>query len=314
MTDLVSVVIVNYDGKEHLEKCLKSLFEVTYSNFEVIIVDNHSTDQSISFLKENYPQIKIKHLEKNYGFAYPNNLGAKTANGKYILFLNNDTIVTPDFITELVASFQNNLKLAICQSMLLKLDDTVDSSGDYVDSLGIAFNSKEKIVQPREILSARGASMMVRKDIFEELSGFDEKFFVSFEDVDLGWRAWIKGYTVMIAPKSVVHHIGGQTTKNLDEISFHGFKNQLSLLITNFETFTNLKKLVLFFVIHGFNSLRSKKQNSKLRPSYLVVARGIFWNVKNLGYLLSKHKQINKTRVNSTKQLQQLDVIKKNIF
>jgi len=311
MTDLVSVVIVNLDGKAHLEKCLKSLFEVTYSDFEVIVIDNHSTDQSISFLKENYPQVKIKSLEKNYGFAHPNNLGAKIANGKYILFLNNDTVVTPNFMTELVSSFQNNSELAICQSMLLKPDDTVDSSGDYVDSLGIAFNSKEKIVQPREILSARGASMMIRKDIFEELGGFDEKFFVSFEDVDLGWRAWIKGYTVMIAPKSVVCHLGGQTTKTVGDIAFHGFKNQLSMIITNFESITNMKKL-FSFVFYGCETSLTK--NSRAKPSTGVIIRGILWNAKNLGYLLSKHKQVNQSRVNGTKQLQKLDVIKKDII
>jgi len=117
---LVSIIIVNYNGRHHLEECLKSLMQVTYKKFEVILVDNNSTDGSIEFVKNNHPSIKIKKLDKNYGFAEPNNIGAKIAKGELLLFLNNDTVADPNFIQEMISVLNQDSKIAICQSLLLK--------------------------------------------------------------------------------------------------------------------------------------------------------------------------------------------------
>ena len=244
---LVSVIIVNFNGRKLLEDCLKSLMNIDYKNYEVIIVDNNSTDDSIEFVKRTYPSVIIIKLDKNYGFAEPNNIGAKNAKGDFLLFLNNDTIVEPNFVTELVKTFGKDSSVAICQSLLLKPNGDVDSSGDFINTLGLPYKQITKQSKETEILSARGASMMVRKDYFNDLGGFDEKIFASFEDVDLGWRAWIWGYKVVLAPNSIVYHLGGQTVKNLSsEIKFHGVKNSLMLNITNFESklaFNSLVKL-----------------------------------------------------------------------
>ncbi len=228
----VSIIIVNHNGKTLLEKCLESLFKVNYENFEVILVDNNSTDDTVEFVTKNHPSIILLKLNSNKGFAEPNNIGSKIATGKYLLFLNNDTIVTPSFISEMVSVIENDNKIAICQSLLLKPDESVDSSGDFIDHLGVVYNSTKKTDNIREISSARGASMLIHKKIFDILEGFDEKFYVSFEDVDLGWRAWMIGYKVILTPKSIVYHVGGQTIKSKKpEIAFHGFKNQLSMKI-----------------------------------------------------------------------------------
>ena len=104
----------------------------------------------------------------------------------------------------MVQVIENDKKIAICQSLLLKPDESVDSSGDFIDPLGVVYNSTKKTDEIREISSARGASMLIRKNIFDILEGFDEKFYVSFEDVDLGWRTWMIGYKVILTPKSVV--------------------------------------------------------------------------------------------------------------
>ena len=179
-TPLVSVIIVNYNGKHHLEKCLPSLNAIDYSNVETILVDNNSTDGSIEFVEKSFSSIKITKLDKNYGFAEPNNIGAKIAKGEFILFLNNDTMVTSNFITELVKVINQDPKNVICQSLLLKSNGEVDSSGDFVDTLGIAYSSKNKTTEVKEILSARGACMLIRKKSFIELGGFDKNFFASF--------------------------------------------------------------------------------------------------------------------------------------
>jgi len=322
----VSIIIVNYNGKELLQKCLDSLLKVNYDNFEIILVDNNSTDGSVEFITKNYPSLIIIKLDSNKGFAEPNNVAAKISKGKYLLFLNNDTVVTPNFISEMVKVMETDKKIAICQSLLLKPDGSVDSSGDFIDHLGVVYNSKTEIDEIREVSSARGASMLVRSDIFEKLDGFDQKFFVTFEDVDLCWRSWILGYRVLIIPTSIVYHEGGITIKKIkSEIAFHGFKNQLAMKITNFEPILAIRNMMLFFGIYGIRELKiwldytisgstklsstEYEDNIAPKPSFKVIAKSIFWILSNYGYLLKKQRTINKNRVYSTTILKKMNII-----
>ena len=326
----VSVIIVNYNGKKFLEKCLESLCKVNYENFEIIVVDNNSTDGSIELVTKNYPSIILLKLNSNKGFAEPNNIGAKIANGKYLLFLNNDTIVTPSFISEMVQVIENDKKIAICQSLLLKPDESVDSSGDFIDHLGVVYNSTKKTDEIREISSARGASMLIRKNIFDILEGFDEKFYVSFEDVDLGWRTWMIGYKVILTPKSIVYHVGGQTIKSKKpEIAFHGFKNQLAMKITNFEPPIAIRNTLLFFIRYGFRELKiwcdykikgttaltATDYENKIaeKPSFKIITKSILWVLSNPKYLLKKQRQIRFSRKVSTKALMKMNIITNKI-
>ena len=322
----VSIIIVNYNGKELLQKCLDSLLKVNYDNFEIILVDNNSTDGTVEFITKNYPSLIIIKLDSNKGFAEPNNVAAKISKGKYLLFLNNDTVVTPNFISEMVKVMETDKKIAICQSLLLKPDGSIDSSGDFIDDLGVVYNSKTKIDEIREVSSARGASMLVRSDIFEKLDGFDQKFFITFEDVDLCWRSWILGYRVLIIPTSIVYHEGGITIKKIkSEISFHGFKNQLAMKITNFEPILAMRNMMLFFGIYGIRELKiwldytisgstklsstEYEDNIAPKPSFKVIAKSIFWILSNYGYLLKKQRTINKNRVYSTTILKKMNII-----
>lgn len=313
---LVSVIIVNFNGKNLLEKCLKSLMQVTYKKFEVILVDNNSTDESIEFVKNNYPSIIIIKLDKNYGFAEPSNIGAKNAKGEYLLFLNNDTKPTPDFISEMVDVLEKDQQIAICQSLLLQPNGEVDSSGDFIDHLGRAYRTKTIPKKVKPIFSARGASMLVRRNVFLELGGFDKKFFTSFEDVDLGWRTWISGYSVVITPTSIVYHKGGQTVQEMSsEIKFHGVKNTLILSLANFETLFAIKSIFRLLLVSlmkkslGLSDEKEFKQNKAL-PSFRTVVRGILWTLKNWKYILEKRKQVNSTRVRSTEELIKMNLIK----
>ena len=142
---LVSIIIINYNGKSYLEKCLESIKKIKYDNLEIIVVDNNSTDGTMEFLVQNYPSIITLKLDKNYGFAKPNNMAAKIAKGDFLLFLNNDTEVTPNFLTELVQVLVGNDQIGICQSLLLKPNGEIDSSGDFIDTIGVVYNSKEPI-------------------------------------------------------------------------------------------------------------------------------------------------------------------------
>ena len=314
---LVSIIIVNFNGKIFLEKCLESLSKISYKKYEVILVDNNSDDDSIEFVKSNYPQTVIINLDKNYGFAEPNNIGAKNAKGEFFLFLNNDTITTPNFITELVNVAKNNPEVAIFQSLLLKTDGNIDSSGDFIDMYGRAYSSREKSSEVKNITSARGASMMVRKEAFWDLGGFDKKFFATFEDVDLGLRAWICGYKIVLVPKSIVYHLGGQTIQQLDSlVIFHGVKNTLILRLADFEISFAMKSIVvLFFVsimrkLFGISVIKDPEKSHPL-PSFATIFHGLIWIIKNCQYVLSKRKQVNSKRIRSTRELIRLGLITK---
>jgi GT2 family glycosyltransferase len=314
---LVSIIIVNYNGKTYLEECLSSLEKIDYKNYEIILVDNNSTDTSVEYVKNTYPSITIIKLNRNYGFAEPNNIGAKNAKGDYLLFLNNDTTVNPNFISEMVNVLEQDPQIAICQSLLLKPNGEVDSSGDFVDTLGRAYSSKNKENEVKKILSARGASMMVRKDSFWDLGGFDKRFFASFEDVDLGWRAWIWGYKIVLVPNSIVYHKGGQTVKqHLSEIRFHGVKNSLIIRLTNFETglaTTSIFKtlgVILFRKSFGLSLVEDHEEIFPL-PSVKIILRGVMWVAKNFRYVLAKRKNVNSRRKRTTKDLLNLGLITK---
>ena len=323
---MVSIIIVNFNGKDHIKKCLDSLNKILYEPIEIIVIDNHSSDDSVEFIKKNFPQVIILTLDDNRGFAEPNNVGSKISKGEFLLFLNNDTIVTPNFLIELILEIKKNNKIAICQSLLLKTDGTIDSSGDFIDKIGIVYNSKQEINQIRKIFSPRAASMLIRKDVFFKLGGFDEKFVFSFEDVDIGWRSWILGYESIIVPKSVVYHVGGITTKKFrSESTFHGIKNQISMKITNFELSLVFKNLFLFFIIYGIREIKiwfDYQVNGKTmmtstkfedtiaqKPDFGTAIKSVIWLFSNLDYLISKHKDVNSKRVLSTKELEKMNLI-----
>ena len=327
----VSIIIINYNGKHHLESCLESLLKINYNNTEIIIVDNNSTDDSVNFVSKNFPDVILIRLNENKGFAEPNNIASKVATGDLLLFLNNDTIVTPSFISEMIKPIQQDSDIGICQSLLLKPDESIDSSGDFIDTLGVVYNSKTQISEIREISSARGASMMIKKNLFEQLEGFDKKFYFSFEDVDLSWRCWIAGYKVLIIPKSIVYHLGGQTYQKVkNSIAFHGFKNQLSMKITNFESSLVLKNMLKFFIIYGSRELKiwfdykiygkTKLSSTKYEnniapnPSFKIIFNSILWVVNNQKYLIQKQRKVNSTRKISSKQLEKMNILCKKYF
>jgi len=313
---IVSIIIVNYSGKELLQNCLQSLSETLFQNYEIIVVDNNSTDDSVSFIKANYPEINLLKLNKNFGFAIPNNMAAKIAKGKHLVFLNNDTTVTPSWLSELVKAMDEDKTVIMAQSLLLHPDGTVDSSGDFVDSLGRAYSSHDIPKKSRYILSPRAACMIVTKDAFLELGGFDESYFASFEDVELGWKSWLWGYKVVVVPKSIVYHTGAQTLGQMSEtISFHGVKNSIQLRLTNFDFVDSVKSIFLMASIviakKLFGVSLVKNFNVRLKiPRFGIILKACYWILKN-SLLISKKRKILKSRkIVSNKKLREMGLIK----
>jgi len=157
--------------------------------------------------------------------------------------------------------------------------------------------------------------MMIKKSVFWELLGFDEKFFASFEDVDIGWRAWLWGHKVALVPQSIVYHTGGATVRNLSfEIKFHGVKNFLMLYLVNFERpfFSSLIKLAGMILTKKSVVPKHNKENSFQLPSFSIAFRGLLWVLGNLKYVLDKRKKVNSKRELSTQDLMKLGLIKQS--
>ena len=217
-TSKVTVLIPNYNGKKWLEGLLPTLKKVSYKNLEVLIVNNGSTDDSAEFLKEKYPNIKVLEIKKNRGYAGANNLGVKRATGKYILFLNNDTNVTPNFLEPLVEKIENDKTIGAVQPQIRNMVDknAIDSIGSFFTLTGFLYHygyfqnaTEKKYNKELSIYSVKGACYLMKKKDYLDLGGIDESFVTYVEESDLCHRILLSGKKIIYTPKSVVYHYGG---------------------------------------------------------------------------------------------------------
>ncbi len=223
---LVSLVIVNWNGRHHLEQCLGSVAAQQGVEFETIVVDNGSTDGSVAFLRERFPWVRLLALTSNTGFAGGNNAGAREAHGQYLVFLNNDTAAEPTWLQALVAGLDEANRFTVTTSCIVYMEDPrqVDSAGDGVLRWGGPFKrhhggSVDDVRQSEEVFAACGCAFLMPRALFEELGGFDEDFFVSHEDVDLSYRARLLGHRVRYVADAVVRHHGSATLGLVSEFS-----------------------------------------------------------------------------------------------
>jgi len=241
---LVSVIIVNYNGGDITLKSIVSVLNSDYPNLEVIVVDNGSTDGSVEKVEKlGSPQVKVIKLGRNTGFSFANNVGARAARGPLLFFLNNDAFVERSTISTLVEMYkalaERGIRVGALQPKLVTVNGLYyDGAGDYIDYFGHPFILGHGDVNRgqydclREIFSARGAALMMHRDLFLAVGGFDEGFFMGLEDVDLGWRLRALGYRNFYVPQAVVYHIGGYSVKRSGCTSAV-FRNLLALLAKN---------------------------------------------------------------------------------
>jgi GT2 family glycosyltransferase len=302
---LVSVVILNYNGEKYLKRCLNSVFSAEYPNFEVIIVDNASTDSSLALilaLPKDKSSLAVIRNSRNLGFAEGNNIGIAATKGKYVVLLNNDTEVTPDWLNMLVCELERDSSIGAAQSKLLQIGNKtlIDSLGDFIDYFGVTFqrgygdcdDTQNKSII--EIFSARGAAMIIRKSVIKQIGVLDSLFFLRCEDIDLSWRIRLKGYRIILVPSSVVYHAGSYATSEIQssEVLFHSAKNQFMMLFKNYELHNFIKFNPLFqFLGNIFFDIFIRK-----RPLDIIV------RFRVLGWILLNFKQIytNRQRVQNT--------------
>jgi len=244
---LISIAIVNLNGKDYLKDCLSSIGDLDYpaDRIETIVVDNGSSDGSIKLLKSGFPSVKIIKNGKNLGFARANNQAAENAKGEYIAFLNNDTKVDSQWLTELLRPIYGSSEVAASGSKVLSFDGkSLDFVGGMINFEGKGFQidygkdtAKDNHDMNAFLPFVNGGAMMINRKVFLDCGGFDEDFFAYYEDVDLGWRLWVLGYKVVFAPGSIVYHHHHGTSKifSEDKLRFLKERNSLYSVFKNYD-------------------------------------------------------------------------------
>lgn len=304
---LISIIIVNWNGRKWLEKCLDSLYQQTYKDFEIIFVDNASTDDSVHLVRKLYPEVIIVQNKHNDGFAGGNNKGFGYSNGKYILLLNNDTWVEESYLENFVKAFEKIPQAGCIQSKILLMDqkDVLDVCGSYWTSSTFLYhyghgasNALPMYNSPKPFFSNKGASMMIRRTVIEKAGElFDDDFWCYYEETDFCHRVWLMGYECWYYPKAVAHHANGGTSLNFqnDFIHFHNFKNKLLSFLKNFETTTLIRVIPMYLFLNGGLSLYwlfcGKKRH------FTAFYKALWWNIVHFRKTIYKRKIVQSLRV-----------------
>lgn len=301
---LASIIIVSFNGKQFIKDCLNSIYRQTYRKFEVIVVDNASTDGSADFIKSKYPKVKLIRSETNLGFASANNLGIRKSKGEYIVLLNQDTAVHKDWLKELVNGV-NKENVGACQSKILFFNkrNVINTSGTIANYLGFGwcgdYNKPDEGLEEAEITFPSGSSVIFKKEVLNKTGLFDDNFFMYYEDSDLGWRIRLLGYKITRAPLSVMYHKYKfeseedrfkKKIKDRKKIFYHE-RNRIVTILKNYEAktlFLILPPLILTEVGVLFYSLKKGWFFEKLRTYY--------WIATNIEDILEKRKHVQKTR------------------
>jgi len=306
---LVSVIILNYNGvsslHDNLFRFLRQVLETDYQNFEVILVDNGSTDGSFDALRHNFAQmknIKLVALKENVGYAKANNIGCKFADpaSRYFVFLNNDVMVTQQWLQYLVSNIEKDTCIGAIGGKIMQFREKnmIDSAGGYLDFLGYIYGRRgilTDVTTMRDVFFVFGSAIMVRRNVFERIGGFQEQFFLGYEEIDLCWRIWISGFKVKYVPQIIGFHVGSATTKSIPNsvMIFHATKNRLFTLFSNYELKNIIKYVGFIIVINILDFLYNLKKNSSVSLSYL---RSWAYIIKHLRIIIQRRMFIKAIR------------------
>lgn len=269
---LISVIIVNFNGKHLLKECIQSILNQSYSNVEIIMVDNASVDGSVEFVKELFPEIKIIELSSNTGFAGGNIEGLKYASGDYIMLINNDVAIDRDCINNLAASMEKRYDAGIGAAKILVYGkDIIDSAGDgFSTSLkgfkrgeGLQSNHYDK---EEYVFGACAGAAIYRRKMIDEIGFFDDDFFLIHEDTDLNFRAQLAGWKVLYIPSAIAYHKVRSTIGNMSDTAvYYSLRNCEVLRMKNIPTGIFLRCLPAFILGSFLDFLYFALKHGKIR-------------------------------------------------
>lgn len=255
MEPLVAIVILNYNGKDYLAQFLPAVLASTYTNYQVIVADNASTDDSVHWLSSNYPQITVLKNKENLGYAGGYNWALQQVTADYFVLLNSDVEVSPNWLQPIIQLMEQHANIAACQPAIRSYYqkthfEYAGAAGGFIDILGYPFNrgrvfdvceeDKGQYNTAIPCFWASGAALVVKADIFKRLQGFDAFFFAHMEEIDLCWRMQLAGYKIYVQPQSVVYHVGGGTLPKGYRKTYLNFRNNLIMLSKNLPTYQKI--------------------------------------------------------------------------
>jgi len=249
LTPRISIVILNWNGRHYLQRFLPSVLATRYTNYEVVVADNGSTDDSIDWLQQYHPSVRIIALPQNGGFSKGYNDALKQVQADYYVLLNSDVEVQPGWVAPIIELMEADSSIGACQPKILmerhrQLFEYAGAAGGWIDSLGYPFargrlfdvceEDHGQYDAVAQVFWASGAAMFVRSTVYHACGGLDEYFFAHMEEIDLCWRIQLAGYRIMACPASVVYHVGGGTLpKGNARKVYLNFRNNLIMLSKN---------------------------------------------------------------------------------
>lgn len=314
----VSIIIVNWNGKHLLPQCLKSCLNQAYSEYEIIVVDNNSSDGSLKYLIANYPQVTVVRNQINAGFGGAANIGASLAKGKYLLFLNNDAWLHPLAVKHLVATLKQNKKVKVAGPLVLNSNGSPQNFNSKISWLTRLFSPAKTEVLNKQKLAlvfyVSSCAFFVEREFFRHLGAFDSSYFWQYEDIDFCWRARLQGAEIAICPWAVAYHYGNASKANLflskiyeesdsieGEEAYYLWRNRLRLVLKNASwQLALLGSLILIcqLLIKSLTALTQRKKNLARE-----CLRALFWNLKMSPNLVQQRRKIQAKRVLTDKTI-----------
>jgi GT2 family glycosyltransferase len=288
----VSIAILNWNGRNFLQQFLPAVLATSYDNYEVVVIDNASTDDSVLYLQQHWPAVRIVINNDNYGFAQGYNEGLKHIQADYYVLLNSDVEVSPGWLDAMVQLLEGDKTIAACQPKILQyynkeLFEYAGAAGGWLDHLGYPF-ARGRIFDDCEkdegqydtaepIFWASGAAMFVRAEVYQALGGLDGYFFAHQEEIDLCWRMQLAGYKVYACPQSVVYHVGGGTLpKGNARKVFLNFRNNLVMMAKNLPRWEATWKISYRFLLDYISAFKSLLAGQKTYYRSVMKAHGSF--------------------------------------
>ena len=291
----VSVIVLNWNGKKYLPECLDSLGSQTLRDFEVVLVDNGSSDGSTDFVRERYPWVRLVALQENTGFAEGNNRGLKESTGEYVVTLNNDTRVMPDFLAELVRSAEADPRVGMSAAKMRNYfeSDRIDAVGLKIGSNGLGYNIGVGETDAGKydgvaVFGPCGGAALYRRAMLDDVGFFDPDFFAYYEDFDLAWRGRLAGWQCAVAPRAVVYHVHSATSGEWSPFKvYQTHRNKWYVIIKNWPRGLLLRRLP---GILAFDAAALLLAVLKGRGSAAVHARSDL--LKSAKRLLEKRREV----------------------
>jgi GT2 family glycosyltransferase len=323
-SSLISVIVVNFNGERYLGDCLESLSVQTFRDFEVIVVDNGSTDGSLDFIRKDFPWVKLIPLDKNTGFAMGNNTGFEASASKYIATLNNDTVVDKGWLKALYEVAETDRTIGMVASKIL-----LGRNGREIDSVGVLIYpdgmsrqrgrgeiDEGQFDRTEEVLFPSACAALYRREMLNKIGFFDEDFFSYCEDTDLGLRARLAGWKAVLASKAIVRHLYSQTAGKYSGLkAYHVERNHLWVLMKDlpvayiiFSPISTIWRYIIqiYSLLSGKGSVARFAEGNKKLQLVKVVIKAYWGALVKLPEMLKKRKEIWNLRRLSTKEYREL--------